>query len=179
MSPQLHHNKCNGTYSSCQVHIWRVCAMSTAAVFLQAYMAVDFFMFLIPFTPGDYLFVGHHMMTFGYMVSSLLINRGGLSCLILMVLGESTSLFQNSWLISQTLKRQSNVSTLSSLAAQSCTLMSCASATPLRSCLYCMGLKQPPLLSTLACTAWLCISPTHEFTAWRAAYIVWSAQGMV
>ena len=74
-------------------------------------MAVDFCMFLIPFTPGDYLFVGHHMMTFGYMVSSLVINRGGLSCLILMVLGESTSLFQNSWLISRELRRQSNVST--------------------------------------------------------------------
>ena len=85
---------------------------------LQAYMAVDFFMFLIPFTPGDYLFVGHHIMTFGYMVSSLVINRGGLSCLILMVLGESTSLFQNSWLISRELRRQSNVSTLLCSAAQ-------------------------------------------------------------
>ncbi|KAL3135386.1 hypothetical protein ABBQ32_007570 [Trebouxia sp. C0010 RCD-2024] len=74
-----------------------------------AYMAVDFFMFLIPFTPGDYLFVGHHIMTFGYMISSLVINRGGLSCLILMVLGESTSLFQNSWLISRELRRDSNV----------------------------------------------------------------------
>lgn len=73
-------------------------------------MAVDFFMFLIPFTPGDYLFVGHHLMTFGYMLSSLVINRGGLSCLILMVLGECTSLFQNSWLISRELRHESNVS---------------------------------------------------------------------
>ena len=96
---------------------------SVSAVFLQAYMAVDFFMFLIPFTPGDYLFVGHHMMTFGYMVSSLLINRGGLSCLILMVLGECTSLFQNSWLISRELRRQSNVSMPSNIAAQSYDLM--------------------------------------------------------
>ena len=85
---------------------------------LQAYMAVDFFMFLIPFTPGDYLFVGHHLMTFGYMVSSLVINRGGLSCLILMVLGECTSLFQNSWLISRELRRESNVRPINELLLQ-------------------------------------------------------------
>ena len=74
-------------------------------------MIVDFFMFLLPFTPNDYLFVGHHLMTTGYMLSSLFIGRGGLSCLILMVLGESTSLFQNSWLISRELRRESRVST--------------------------------------------------------------------
>ena len=74
-------------------------------------MIVDFFMFLLPFTPNDYLFVGHHLMTTGYMLSSLLIGRGGLSCLILMVLGESTSLFQNSWLISRELRHDSRVST--------------------------------------------------------------------
>ncbi len=73
-------------------------------------MIVDFFMFLLPFTPNDFLFVGHHLMTTGYMMSSLYIGRGGLSCLILMVLGESTSLFQNSWLISRELRRESKVS---------------------------------------------------------------------
>lgn len=72
-----------------------------------AYMIVDFFLFLLPFTPNDYLFVGHHLMTIGYMLSSLHIDRGGLSCLILMVLGESTSLFQNSWLISRELRHDS------------------------------------------------------------------------
>jgi len=75
----------------------------------QAYMIIDFSMFLLPFTPNDFLFVGHHLMTIGYMMSSLYINRGGLSCLILMVLGESTSLFQNSWLISRELRRESKV----------------------------------------------------------------------
>ncbi|KAL0027117.1 hypothetical protein WJX79_007020 [Trebouxia sp. C0005] len=78
-----------------------------------AYMIVDFFLFLLPFTPNDFLFVGHHMMTTGYMMSSLYIGRGGLSCLVLMVLGESTSLFQNSWLISRELRRESR-------AAMSC-----------------------------------------------------------
>ena len=72
-------------------------------------MIVDFFLFLLPFTPNDFLFVGHHLMTTGYMMSSLYIGRGGLSCLVLMVLGESTSLFQNSWLISRELRRESKV----------------------------------------------------------------------
>lgn len=72
-------------------------------------MIVDFFFFLLPFTPNDFLFVGHHLMTTGYMMSSLYIGRGGLSCLVLMVLGESTSLFQNSWLISRELRRESKV----------------------------------------------------------------------
>ena len=94
-------------------------------------------MFLIPFTPGDYLFVGHHMMTFGYMVSSLVINRGGLSCLILMVLGESTSLFQNSWLISRELRRQSKVSTPLSFATKA---LFHANAAPVHFRLYCMTL---------------------------------------
>lgn len=76
-------------------------------------MIVDFFLFLLPFTPNDFLFVGHHMMTTGYMMSSLYIGRGGLSCLVLMVLGESTSLFQNSWLISRELRRESRVSIMS------------------------------------------------------------------
>ena len=72
-------------------------------------MIVDMFMFLLPFTPGDYLFVGHHFMTAAYMIMSLQVNRGGLSCLILMLLGESTSLFQNSWLIARELRRDNQV----------------------------------------------------------------------
>lgn len=85
-------------------------AASSSLVCAQAYMIVDFFMFLLPFTPGDYLFVGHHIMTTAYMVMSLQANRGGLSCLILMALGESTSLFQNSWLIARELRRDNQVS---------------------------------------------------------------------
>ena len=30
---------------------------------LQAYMAADFSLFLLPYTPDDYLFMGHHIMT--------------------------------------------------------------------------------------------------------------------
>ena len=31
--------------------------------FSAAYMIVDFFMFLIPYSPTDVLFIGHHIMT--------------------------------------------------------------------------------------------------------------------
>ena len=38
---------------------------------LQAYMLVDLFCFLLPLTPHDFLFVGHHIMTATYMMSSV------------------------------------------------------------------------------------------------------------
>ena len=38
---------------------------------LQAYMLVDLFCFLLPLTPNDFLFVGHHIMTATYMMSSV------------------------------------------------------------------------------------------------------------
>lgn len=90
-------------------------------------MLVDFFMFLLPFTPDDYLFVGHHIMTSLYMIMSLQVNRGGLSCLILMALGESTSLFQNSWLIARELRRDNQVNVSTSDYPNPCTGVSCAS----------------------------------------------------
>jgi hypothetical protein len=34
-------------------------------------MLVDLFCFLLPFTPNDFLFVGHHIMTATYMMSSV------------------------------------------------------------------------------------------------------------
>ena len=83
---------------------------SITACCMQAYMTTDFLLFLIPFTPTDFLFIAHHLMTIVYMMSALHLNRGGLSCLILMVLGESTSLFQNSWLISRELRHEHPVS---------------------------------------------------------------------
>jgi hypothetical protein len=72
-----------------------------------AYMLADLVLYLLPFTPSDWLFITHHLMTAGYMLSSLYLNRGALSCLLLMLLGESTSLFQNSWYIARELRHDS------------------------------------------------------------------------
>lgn len=75
--------------------------------FSTAYMLVDLFFFLLPFTPDDFLFIGHHILTASYMLSSLWLGRGGISCLVLMVLGESTSWLQNGFYLSRDLRRDS------------------------------------------------------------------------
>ncbi len=39
--------------------------------YVQAYMIVDLVCFLLPLTPNDFLFVGHHFMTSSYMITSV------------------------------------------------------------------------------------------------------------
>lgn len=82
---------------------WQIWLMQ----FSTAYMLVDLFCFLLPFTPDDLLFIGHHILTASYMLSSLWLGRGGTSCLVLMVLGESTSWLQNGFYLSRDLRRDS------------------------------------------------------------------------
>ncbi|KAK9813156.1 hypothetical protein WJX72_009945 [[Myrmecia] bisecta] len=77
--------------------------------FSTAYMLADEFLFLLPCTPDDYLFIFHHVVTVGYMLSSLFLRRGGLSCLILMFMGEITSPVQNTWFIGRDLRGTSKV----------------------------------------------------------------------
>ena len=67
-------------------------------------MLVDEFLFLIPITPDDWLFIGHHAMVIIYTIGSLLIGRGAISCLILMCIGEITSPMQNSWYLAKDLR---------------------------------------------------------------------------
>ena len=40
--------------------------------FSAAYMIVDFFMFLIPYSPTDVLFIGHHIMTTWWAAAPLM-----------------------------------------------------------------------------------------------------------
>jgi hypothetical protein len=123
--------KLRGTFSSCTMSIFHgivatvmatyelkrawpvdVAATNTARLdlvmtFSTAYMLVDLFCFLLPLTPNDFLFVGHHIMTATYMMSSVLLGRGGVSVAVLMALGEATSIFQNSWYIARDLRKDS------------------------------------------------------------------------
>lgn len=141
---------------------------SLAANHMQAYMLVDMFMFLLPFTPGDYLFVGHHIMTAAYMLMSLQMSRGGLSCLILMALGESTSLFQNSWLIARELRRDNQVRHCCSAAENDllmCMQLSVANMCRIdegNSCCMTVCMHQ-----VYACKIWMhehrCIHPTQKY----------------
>ncbi len=75
----------------------------------QAYMLADTFVFLLPFTPGDTLFLGHHSLVVVYTAGCLLLRRGGISVMVLTALGESTSIFQNSWLIARNTRHNSQV----------------------------------------------------------------------
>ena len=76
---------------------------------LQAYMLADTLLFLLPFTPNDVLFMGHHAMTSTYMAAALLLRRGGVSVMVLMAIGESTSIFQNSWMIARNCRHDNKV----------------------------------------------------------------------
>ena len=72
-------------------------------------MVADTLLFLLPFTPSDVLFMGHHAMTTTYMAAALLLRRGGVSVMVLMALGESTSIFQNSWMIARNCRHDNKV----------------------------------------------------------------------
>mmetsp|Transcript_9292 Transcript_9292/g.27917 ORF Transcript_9292/g.27917 Transcript_9292/m.27917 type:complete len:186 (+) Transcript_9292:210-767(+) len=127
--------KLRGTFASCiisMIHAGTTIVLASAEIYKQwpmqldgvntlrqtflmqfssAYMLVDLFFFLLPFTPDDWLFIGHHCMTAAYMLLSLWLGRGGLSCLVLMALGESTSWLQNGFYLSRDLRRDSQVRT--------------------------------------------------------------------
>ena len=72
-------------------------------------MLADTFVFLLPFTPNDTLFLGHHFLVVVYNGGCLLVRRGGVSVMVLTALGESTSIFQNSWLIARNTRHNSQV----------------------------------------------------------------------
>ena len=80
-------------------------------------MLADTFVFLLPFTPNDTLFLGHHFLVVVYAVGCLLVRRGGVTVMVLMALGESTSVFQNSWLIARNTRHNSQVRAFGRLLA--------------------------------------------------------------
>ena len=81
-------------------------------------MLADTVVFLLPFTPNDTLFLGHHFLVVVYTVGCLLVRRGGVSVMVLTALGESTSIFQNSWLIARNTRHNSQVRARSALSTR-------------------------------------------------------------
>ncbi len=73
-------------------------------------MLSDALWYLIPYTPTDFLFCIHHVVVIIYVVTTLVVGRGAISCVLMLLFGECTSLWQNSWYISKTLAGRSNVS---------------------------------------------------------------------
>lgn len=73
-------------------------------------MIADSVFYLLPYTPTDFLFCTHHAVVVVYVVTAITHGRGGVSCIFMLLFGECTSLWQNSWYICTTLKGRSEVS---------------------------------------------------------------------
>eukprot|EP00873_Tetraselmis_striata_P042465 jgi/Tetstr1/462729/TSEL_007692.t1 len=66
------------------------------------YFMADIIVYLVPYlSSNDPLFILHHFTTSGYMMWSWKIGYGSISSLMLMFLGEATSVFFNPWLASR------------------------------------------------------------------------------
>lgn len=74
-----------------------------------AYMITDLFCFLLPFTPDDYLFVGHHFVTGAYMFDCVRMQRGAVSVLPWVFLGEVTGPLLNVFTACKELRKDSKV----------------------------------------------------------------------
>eukprot|EP00887_Chlorella_sp_A99_P004091 scaffold23.g4091.t1 len=72
-----------------------------------AYMVADMLFYLLPFTPGDYLYIVHHFITGIYIVGTLLTGRGGISFILMAFVGEVTSPILNTFSISRELRHRS------------------------------------------------------------------------
>ncbi|KAL4450547.1 hypothetical protein ABPG77_000903 [Micractinium sp. CCAP 211/92] len=77
--------------------------------FSLAYMVADFFFYLLPFDPTDYVFMVHHTLSAIYLVGCLLTGHGAISCILMFFMGEVTSPVFNTFSISKELRHHSKV----------------------------------------------------------------------
>lgn len=87
-----------------------MCVALNVACRMQAYMLADTIWYLIPYTPTDFLFCTHHIVVIVYVVSTVRLGKGGITCIFMLLFGECTSLWQNSWYICDLLRRHTKVS---------------------------------------------------------------------
>ncbi|KAI3784653.1 hypothetical protein L1987_43756 [Smallanthus sonchifolius] len=74
-----------------------------------AYFLMDLCHYLI-FNPSDVLFIGHHLATlFVFVTCRYLVVHGAYGILILLILAEVTSFFQNVWTLARALRAESKV----------------------------------------------------------------------
>ncbi|XP_071731166.1 TLC domain-containing protein At5g14285-like [Rutidosis leptorrhynchoides] len=74
-----------------------------------AYFLMDLCHYVV-FNPNDVLFIGHHLATlFVFLTCRYLVVHGAYGILVLLILAEVTSLFQNVWTLASALKSQSKV----------------------------------------------------------------------
>ncbi|PSC68818.1 Carbonic anhydrase 2 [Micractinium conductrix] len=75
--------------------------------FSLAYMIADLFFFLLPFTPDDFVFLIHHVISSVYLVGCLNTGHGAISCVLMFFLGEVTSPIFNTFSMSKELRHHS------------------------------------------------------------------------
>lgn len=74
-----------------------------------AYFLMDLIHYLI-FSPGDILFIGHHLATlFVFVTCRYLVYHGAFAILVLLVLAEVTSFCQNTWTLANARKEDSAI----------------------------------------------------------------------
>ncbi|GJX97028.1 TLC domain-containing protein-like protein [Tanacetum coccineum] len=80
---------------------------NTVLEYSIAYFLMDLCHYLI-FNPSDVLFIGHHLATlFVFITCRFLVFHGAYGILMLLILAEVTSFFQNVWTLSSALKEES------------------------------------------------------------------------
>lgn len=75
--------------------------------FSLAYMLADSFLFLLPWTPDDVVFIVHHILSGTYLVGCLLNGHGAIGCIMMFFMGEVTSPIFNAFSISKELRHHS------------------------------------------------------------------------
>ena len=86
-------------------------------------MLADTVLYLIPYTPSDYLFTVHHLVVIAYVCTTLLLGRGAMSCIVMLCFGECTSIWQNSWYICVTMWGRFKVNNQSPVSRLGCKIV--------------------------------------------------------
>ncbi|KAL6772460.1 hypothetical protein ACKKBG_A30310 [Auxenochlorella protothecoides x Auxenochlorella symbiontica] len=82
-------------------------SQSQLAQFSLAYMVADVLFYLVPFTPGDFMFLVHHCISGFYVLGTLCTGVGAVSSMIMFFLGEVTSPLLNAFTFMGTLRQRS------------------------------------------------------------------------
>lgn len=70
----------------------------------------DTSLYLLPYSPTEFLFITHHLVAMAFVVTTITRGRGAISCIVMLCFGECTSIWQNSWYFCTTLYGRFKVS---------------------------------------------------------------------
>lgn len=79
------------------------------AQFSLAYLLADYVLYILPVTPGDMIFTVHHAISAVYLVSSMKVEHGLISGILMFYMGEITSPLLNVFTVSRELRHRSTI----------------------------------------------------------------------